>query len=132
MLLMSILDSRLPSLVLMSPLQLSFKCLTSLFSLLGMPAYVHSDQGATFMNQELREFLTSKGVATSHTTSYNPTCKGQVKKYNGTVWRGITMRLKSKNLKTEQWQLVLPDVLHSIPSLPVSYTHLTLPTNREV
>ena len=58
------------------------KCLTSLFSLLGMPAYVHLDRGASFMSQELREFLTSKGVATSRTTSYNPTCNGQVERYN--------------------------------------------------
>ena len=101
------------------------KCLTSLFSLLGMPAYVHSDRGASFMSQELREFLTSKGVATSRTTSYNPTCNGQVERYNGTVWRGITMSLKSKNLRTEQWQLVLPDVLHSIRSLLCTATNET-------
>ena len=102
------------------------KCLTSLFSLLGMPAYMHSDRGTSFMSQELREFLASKGVATSRTTSYNPTCNGQVERYNGTVWRGITMPLKSKNLKTEQWQLVLPDVLHSIRSLLCTATNETL------
>ncbi|KAL9975044.1 hypothetical protein ACROYT_G012160, partial [Oculina patagonica] len=44
------------------------KCLTSLFSLVGMPAYVHSDRGASFMSRELREFLSSKGVASSRTT----------------------------------------------------------------
>ena len=71
------------------------KCLTSLFSLLG------------------------------RTTSYNPTCNGQVERYNGIVWRGITMSLKSKNLKTEQWQLVLPDVLHSIRSLLCTATNDT-------
>ena len=60
------------------------KCLTTLFSLFGMPAYVHSDRGASFMSQELREFLSSKGVSTSRTTSYNPTCNGQVERYNGT------------------------------------------------
>ena len=97
------------------------KCPTSLFSLLGMPAYVHSDRGASFMSQELRESLTSKG----RTTSYNPTCNGQVERYNGTVWRGITMSLKSKNLWTEQWQLVLPDVLHSIRSLLCTSTNET-------
>ena len=31
------------------------KCLTSLFSLVGMPAYVHSDRGASFMSRELHE-----------------------------------------------------------------------------
>ena len=77
------------------------------------------------MSQELREFLTSKGVAASCTTSYNPTCNGQVERYNGTVWRGITMSLKSMNLRTEQWQLVLPDVLHSIRSLLCTATNET-------
>ena len=35
------------------------------------------------------------------------------------------MSLKSKNLKTEQWQLVLPDVLHSIRSLLCTATNET-------
>ena len=38
------------------------KCLTTLFSLFGMPAYVHSDRGASFMSEEVRVFLTEKGV----------------------------------------------------------------------
>lgn len=101
------------------------ECLTTLFSLFGMPAYVHSDRGASFMSQELRRFLISKGVATSRTTSYNPTCNGQVEKYNDTVWKAITTSLKSKNLKLEQWQLVLPDVLHSIRSLLCTTTNET-------
>lgn len=101
------------------------KCLTTLFSLFGMPAYVHSDRGASFMSQELREFLSSKGVSTSRTTSYNPTCNGQVERYNGTVWKAITTSLKSKKLQAEQWQLVLPDVLHSIRSLLCTATNET-------
>ncbi len=47
------------------------KCLSTLFSLFGMPAYIHSDRGTTFMSEELRTFLTERGVATSRTTSFN-------------------------------------------------------------
>ena len=101
------------------------KCLTTLFSLFGMPGYVHSDRGSSFMSQELRVFLTSKGVATSRTTSYNPTCNGQVERHNGAVWRAITRSLKSKNLQTGQWQLVLPDALHSVHSLLCTATNET-------
>ena len=50
--------------------------LTTLFSLFGMPAYVHSDRGSSFMSEELRVFLTEKGVATSRTTGYNPEGSG--------------------------------------------------------
>ena len=93
------------------------KCLTLLFSVFGMPAFIHSDRGPSLVCQELQEFLTGKGVAMSHTTAYNPTGNGQVEKYNGTVWKAVTMACKSKNLPIKYWQEVLPDVLYSLRSL---------------
>lgn len=101
------------------------KCLTTLFSLFGMPAFVHSDRGASFMSQELRAFLRGKGVATSRTTSYNPAGNGQVERYNGIVWKAVETSLKSKNLHTKYWQIVLPDALHSIRSLLCTATNET-------
>ena len=101
------------------------KCLTTLFSLFGMPAYVHSDHGAAFMSHELLIFLAEKGVATSRTTSYNPAGNGQVERYNGVVWKALTMALKSKHLPVKYWQEVLPDVLHSIRSLLCTATNET-------
>ena len=89
------------------------KALTSLFTVYGMPAFIHSDRGASFMSRELREFLTSKGVSTSRTTPYNPTGNGQVERYNGVIWKGISLSVKSKGLPLVYWQEVLPDVLHS-------------------
>ena len=101
------------------------KCLTSLFSLVRMPAYVHSDRGASFMSRELREFLSSKGVASSRTTSYNPEENGQAERCNGVIWKAVTMSLKSKNLSLKNWQDVLPDVLHSVRSLLCTATNKT-------
>ena len=79
------------------------RCLSTLFSLFGMPIYVHSDRGALFMSQELREFLTSIGVATRLTSIYIPAGNGKVERYNGAIWKGIAMSLKSKNLPNESW-----------------------------
>ena len=73
-------------------------CLVSLFAIFGLPSYVHSDRGAAFMSRELQQFLTGKGVATSRTTSYNPSGNGQVERFNGTIWKAISTALKSKNL----------------------------------
>ena len=101
------------------------KCFTDLFSIFGMPGFVHSDRGAVFMSQELRSFLTSKGVCSSRTTSFNPSGNGQAEKYNGTVWKAITMALKSRNLPLKFWQNVLPDALHSIRSLLCTATNET-------
>ena len=71
------------------------KCLTQLFALFGMPNYIHSDRGSSFMSAELREFLHARGVATSRTTAYNPTGNSQVERYNGIIWKGITLALES-------------------------------------
>ena len=86
-----------------------------------MPAYVHSDSGSSFMSEELRQFLVSKGIATSHIT-------GQVEKYNGTVWKAVTMALKTRGLPITHWQEVLPDALHSLRSLQMR-GELPLDTN---
>ena len=93
MFLMSILDSRLSSLLLMSPLQLSLSASLHCFHYSMCLLMCTQTGGASFMSQEMREYLTSKGVATSRTTSYNPTWTGQVETYNGTVWRSFTMSL---------------------------------------
>ena len=101
------------------------KCLTSLFSLVGMPAYVHSDRGASFMSRELREFLSSKRVASTRTTSYKPDGNGQAERSNGVIWKAVTMSLKSRNLPLKNWQDVLPDALHSVRSLLYTATNET-------
>ena len=101
------------------------KCLTTLFSLFGMPAYVHSDRGPSFMSEELRVFLTEKGVATSRTTGYNPEGNDQVEWYNSIIWLAISTCLKSRNLPVKNWQDVLPDVLHSVRSLLCTATNET-------
>jgi len=55
------------------------KCLTTLFVLFGMPAYVHFEGEALFISHELGASLGEKGIASSQTASYN----GQVERYNG-------------------------------------------------
>ena len=101
------------------------KCFTQLFSLFGMPSYIHSDQGSNFMSKELKDFLLKKNVATSRTTSYNPQGNGQCEKYNGTIWKAVTLELKSRGLPQSCWQEVLPDALHSIRSLLCTSTNAT-------
>nr|CAH8876409.1 unnamed protein product [Trichobilharzia regenti] len=105
--------------------QTVMNCLCQLFSIFGMPSYIHTDRGAAFMSTELRAFLLEKGVATSRTTSYNPQANGQVERLNGTLWRAITLALRSRGLPTAQWESVLLDALHSIRSLLCTATNAT-------
>ncbi|XP_068215854.1 uncharacterized protein [Palaemon carinicauda] len=100
-------------------------CLVQLFALFGMPAYIHTDRGASFMSEELKDFLMKKGVATSRTTPYNHRGNGQAEKYNGIIWKTLTLALKTRNLDVSQWETVLPDALHSIRSLLCTSTNST-------
>ena len=100
-------------------------CLTQLFALFGKPAYVHSDRGPSFISQELINFLHKHNVACSKSTRYNPQGNGQVERYNGVVWTAIRLALKTRKLETSYWELVLPDVLHSLRSLLCTATNAT-------
>ena len=105
--------------------QTVINCFCQLFSIFGMPSFIHSDRGSSFMSTELQTFLHNKGVATSRTTAYNPQGNGQVEKLNHTLWRTILLTLKSRKLPTTHWEDVLPDALHSIRSLLCTATNAT-------
>ncbi|XP_068235485.1 uncharacterized protein [Palaemon carinicauda] len=69
--------------------------------------------------------LPRKGVATSRTTPYHPMGNGQVERYNGIIWKSICLVLESRGLKTQHWEIVLPEVLHSVRSLLCTATNET-------
>ena len=77
------------------------------------------------MSQELKDWLHSKNIPTSRTSPYNPAGNGQCERYNGTIWKAITLACKSKGLDIEQLESVLPDSLHSIRSLLCTSTNST-------
>ena len=101
------------------------KCLSQLFSIFGMPSYVHSDRGAAFMSKEVKHFLHSRGIATSRTSPYNGPGNGQVERYNGIIWNSVQLALESRNLPIAQWEMMLPDAMHSIRSLLCTATNET-------
>ena len=101
------------------------KCLGNLFSIFGMPGYVHSGRGPSFTSEELKRWLFEKGIPSSRTTPYNPQGNGQVECYNGIIWKSVLLALKSRNLPITEWERVLPDALHSTRSLLCTATHAT-------
>ena len=77
------------------------------------------------MSLELKEFLHSHGIATSRTSPYNPQGNGQIERYNGTLWKAISLSLQEHGLETKEWEKCLPDALHSIRSLLCTATNAT-------
>ena len=71
--------------------QTVISCLSQMFSTFGMPNFVHSDRGASFMSHEFKTHLHCKGVVTSRTTPYNPTGNSQCERYNQTIWRIVRL-----------------------------------------
>ena len=48
-----------------------------------------------------------------------------MERYNGIVWKSISLALKSRKLPLSAWENVLPDALHSIRSLLCTATNCT-------
>ena len=99
--------------------------LSNLFVLFGYPDYIHSDRGSQFMSNDVKNFLHSRGIATSRTTSYNPRGNGLCERYNGIIWHNIMLALKSQNLPVTNWETVLPKALHAARTLLCTTTNNT-------
>ena len=99
--------------------------LNQIFIVFGMPSYIHSDRGTSFLPKEVCQYLTNLRIATSWTTPYHPQGNSQCEWYNGIIWKHTLLALASRNLKESQWETVLPEVLHSIRSLLCTTTNAT-------
>ena len=90
-----------------------------------MPAFIHSDRGPSFKSTNIKHFLYSTGIATSRTTPYNPEGKAQCERYNGIIWKAITLALKNHKLLTTHWKAMIPYDLHPIRTLILFSTSCT-------
>ena len=101
------------------------KCLDRLFALCGTAGLVHSDNGPAFVSKEFKTYLFEWGIASSTSSVYHTSGNGQAEKTVGTVWKAIQLALKSLDLPSSHWEVVLEDVLHSIRSLLCTATNTT-------
>ena len=85
------------------------KCLSQLFSIFGMPGYIHLDRGSSLISNKLKLYLNVKGVETSRISAYSPKDNGQVEQCNGIIWKTINLALKSNKLQVSQWESVIID-----------------------
>lgn len=63
-----------------------------------IPAYLNSDLGASLTSSELKGFLTTHRIASSCSSACNPRGNGQVKKYDGIIWKTVSLALKDLDL----------------------------------
>ena len=75
------------------------KCLDKMFALV-VPSYVHSDRGFSFLSQEIKDYFSQRGIATSKTSPYHPIANGQ-----GIIWKGVRMTLRTQHLSYTQLEI---------------------------
>jgi len=78
--------------------------LVKLFSVLGIPRILHSDQGSNFESTLLRQTLDIFGITKSRTTAYHPQGDGMVERFN----RSLLQLLRSYVEREYDWEKHLP------------------------
>ena len=85
------------------------------FSVFGIPARIHSDQGRSFNNEVIASLCNMYGIRQSTTTPYNPRSNSQCEHFNRTLF-GL-MRSLDQGQKPN-WPNYLPSwSLHTMPLL---------------
>ena len=95
------------------------KELVSLFSRVGIPEEILTDQGSNFMSVLLQEIYQLLGISRIQTSPYHPQTNGLVERFNGTL--KLTMKkFTSKNKK--DWDEYLPYLLFAYREAPQEST----------
>ena len=83
--------------------------LIKLFSVLGMPDVVHSDQGRNFESAILKQTLEAFGIAKSRTTAYHPEGDGMVERFNRSLLQLLRVYVDTQS----DWERHLPLALYA-------------------
>ena len=83
--------------------------LIKLFSTIGMPQIVHSDQGRNFESTILKQSLEAFGISKSHTTAYHPEGDGMVERFNRTLLQLLQIYVEQES----EWEEHLPLALYA-------------------
>ena len=93
------------------------------FSYMGLPEQIHTDQGVQFQSQLMAELCTLWGVEKTHTTPYHPQSNGIVERNNRTL--GDALRTLLLRRGPEEWDLLLPQIMRAFRATPHSATKET-------
>ena len=83
--------------------------LIKLFSAMGMPEIVHSDQGQNFESMILKQSLDAFGISKSHSTAYHPEGNGLVERFNRTLLQLLRTYVEQES----EWEELLPLALYA-------------------
>lgn len=91
------------------------EALVTLFSRVGIPAEILSDQGSQFLSGVMKETSRLLSMSQLVTTPYHPMCNGLVEKFNGTL---KTMLKRMCVERPKDWDRYLPALLFAYREVP--------------
>ena len=91
------------------------EALVTMFSRVGVPEEVLSDQGSQFTSKIMQEVGRLLSIKQLHTTVYHPMCNGLVERFNGTL-KAMLRRMCSERPK--DWDRYLPALLFAYREVP--------------
>ncbi|XP_078232523.1 cytohesin-interacting protein isoform X1 [Pogona vitticeps] len=93
--------------------------LMQVFTRLGFPKEILTDQGTNFMSQTLKELWRLLEVKPIHTAVYHPQSNGLVERFNKTL-KGMLRKLVME--KPRRWHLLVAPLMFAIREVPQSST----------
>ncbi|GFO17739.1 gypsy retrotransposon integrase-like protein 1 [Plakobranchus ocellatus] len=96
------------------------EALVDIYSRLGVPEEVLSDQGTQFISDCMKEVCRLLGIKQKTTTPYHPMCNGLVERFNATL-KTCLCRLCSE--QPRQWHRYINPLLFAYREVPQESTH---------
>ncbi|GFS05268.1 Gypsy retrotransposon integrase-like protein 1 [Elysia marginata] len=96
------------------------EALVDIYSRLGVPEEVLSDQGTQFMSDCMKEVCRLLGIKQRVTTPYHPMCNGLVERFNATL---KTCLRRLCNEQPRQWHRYINPLLFAYREVPQESTH---------
>ena len=93
--------------------------LIELFSRMGIPNEIVSDQGTSFMSQLIQQLCTSLGIKKIKSTPYHPETNGLVERFNGSM---KSMLRKFVHDEPKTWDKLLPYIMFAYCEVPETST----------
>ncbi|KAK7481756.1 hypothetical protein BaRGS_00027004 [Batillaria attramentaria] len=104
----------------------------TLFSHLGYPLLIHTDQGTNFTSQLFSELCKLLHIIKTRTTPYRPCSNGQVERINRTILQMVRCTLQAKQVDWDRELQVLMGAIRSTENRSTGFTPNFLMLGREV
>ena len=107
-------------------------CLVQLFSRVGVPREVLTDQGTNFLSTLLRQVYSLLGIKGIKTTPYHPQTDGLVERFNRTLKTMLRRFVSQTGKDWDEWLLYLLFAYREVPQASTGFSPFELLYGRQV